>query len=675
MTEPPAQERVRHALLRDGGRWPDVRLAGLELMPDGTVELLRVPAVTPPHIVSPGSAEPSGLALDDRCGLYIADAHGRRLMRDALDCPARLLVPGTPASGGPFDGPRGICIGPFGWLFVADAAAGKVLVLSTPDLSVRDAWSAGLSRPIAVAPAGVKGVYVLDVGLDRILRFDPFGVPDVAFDAGFGPPAGPVHPRAIAAAPDGTLYVAVSRGVERFTPTGSSAGPRLALGTRTQALAVSGDVLYVADEPSGEIVLFSVLDGHELGRVGGFRGPVSALATSPGGRVYIKNDAEHLYLVAEPGAGRAAQGTLTTSVPLRAGEDAYWWRATVDADIPDGAAVVLDLAAEPDQRAPRWRRAAAPDTLVEPLLGQAEWLWLRVTLVANDAGGSPTLHQVRAETAGDEYSRYLPAVYSREPQAAESLERLLALAKAQLGDLEGEIELLARRFRAATASGADLERLAQWMAFPLPELVSAARDPGKLRRLLDEVRELDESRGTPRGLQRALEIYAGTSAEVLEEFRTRGVWQLGDAALGFDSQLSPTAVDGAVVGSTAVGSSGPESAEHWGSALFTATAHRFSVLVPAAQAPTVDDQRRVRDTIEREKPAHAAYHLCFTGPKLRVGFQARVGLDAIVGVPSDSFELDGPTRLGIETRTADEEEPPAAVAGGRRRIGIDALVG
>jgi hypothetical protein len=52
-----------------------------------------------------------------------------------------------------------------------------------------------------------------------------------------------------------------------------------------------------------------------------------------------------------------------------------------------------------------------------------------------------------------------------------------------------------------------------------------------------------------------------------------------------------------------------------------------------------------------------------------------VGLDAIVGVPSDSFALDGPTRLGIETRTADEEEPPAAVAGGRRRIGIDALVG
>jgi phage tail-like protein len=675
MTDPLAQERVRHARLRDGARWAEVSLDGLEVMPDGTVELRRVPAVTPPYVAAPGFAEPSGLALDSRCGLYLTDTPGQRVIRDALDGPHRSVVPGVPGAGGPFEEPRGICVGPFGWLFVADAAAGKILVLSTPDLSVRDVWSSGLSRPVAVAPAGGEGVYVLDAGLDRVLRFDPFGVADAAFDGRLAPPTGPEHPRAITAATDGTLYVAVARGVEPFTPAGAPAGSRLATGTRPQALAVRADVIYVADTRSGEILLVSRLDGDELGRVDGFRGPVSALAAGPDGRLYIKTGSDDHYLVAEPGTGRVRHGTLATDQPLDAGENASWWRATADADVPDGAAVSLELAAEPEQRAPRWVQAAASDTLVEPLLDQASWLRLRVTLIANETGESPTLHQVRAETAGDDYMRYLPAVYARDAGAGKPVEQLLAVAKAQLGDLEGEIGLLARRFRTATASPLELERLARWLAFPLPELVAAEQDPERVRQLLDEAPELDESRGTLHGVRRAVEIYAGAWAAIIEDFRTRGLWQLGDAAVGFETQLAPTAVDGTVVGSTAVGSTGPESAETWGSALFAATAHRFSVLVPAAQAPTPDDRRRVRDTIERDKPAHARYHLCFTAPRLRVGFQSRVGLDAIVGVPRDTFQLDSTMRLGLETQTAEDGEPQAAAAGHKGQLGIDALVG
>jgi phage tail-like protein len=675
MTDPLAQERVRYARLRDGARWPDARLDGVEVMPDGTVELRRVPAVADPQLTAPAVAEPSGLALDGHCGLYVADAPGARLIRDALDCPHRYVVPGVPGAGGPFIEPRGICVGPFGWLFVADAAAGRILVLSTPDLPVRDAWVSGLSRPVAVASAGDRGVYVLDAGLDRVVRFDPFGLADAAFDGRLAPPAGPAHPRAIASASDGTLYIAAAGGVHRFTLAGDPAGPQVATGTRPQALAVTAEILYVADARSGEILLLSRLDGDELGRVEGFQGPVSALAAAPHGRLYIKTGSDDHYLVAEPGTGRVRRGTLAINRPLDAGEDAFWWRATADADVPDGAAVVLELAAEPEPRAPLWVQAAASDTLVEPLVDQASSLWLRVTLVANDVGESPTLHEVRAETAGDDYMRYLPAVYSRDAAAAVPVEQLLAVAKAQLGDLEGEIGLLARRFWTATASPIELERLARWLAFPIPELVTAAQDPDRVRQLLEEAPELDESRGTLHGLRRAIEIYAGASANIFEDFRTRGLWQLGDAALGFETQLAPTAVDGTVVGSTAVGSTGPESAETWGSALFAATAHRFSVLVPTAHASTPDDRRRVRETIERDKPAHASYHLCFTAPKLRVGFQARVGLDAIVGVPSDTFQLDSAMRLGLQTRTAGDGEPRAAAAGRKGQLGVDALVG
>ena len=38
----------------------------------------------------------------------------------------------------------------------------------------------------------------------------------------------------------------------------------------------------------------------------------------------------------------------------------------------------------------------------------------------------------------------------------------------------------------------------------------------------------------------------------------------------------------------------------------------------------------VRLVIEREKPAHTTYDLCVIQPRLRVGVQARVGVDAIV---------------------------------------------
>jgi len=51
--------------------------------------------------------------------------------------------------------------------------------------------------------------------------------------------------------------------------------------------------------------------------------------------------------------------------------------------------------------------------------------------------------------------------------------------------------------------------------------------------------------------------------------------------------------------------------------------------------------------IEREKPAHTAYHLCVIQPGFRVGFQARLGIDAVVGPPTRV-----PTRLGSAADSA-----------------------
>jgi hypothetical protein len=47
----------------------------------------------------------------------------------------------------------------------------------------------------------------------------------------------------------------------------------------------------------------------------------------------------------------------------------------------------------------------------------------------------------------------------------------------------------------------------------------------------------------------------------------------------------------------------------------------------------------VRAVIEREKPAHTTYHLCVIEPRMRVGAQARLGIDTIVS--------QGPPPAGI----------------------------
>lgn len=67
----------------------------------------------------------------------------------------------------------------------------------------------------------------------------------------------------------------------------------------------------------------------------------------------------------------------------------------------------------------------------------------------------------------------------------------------------------------------------------------------------------------------------------------------------------------------------------FGEALFSEVAYQFSVLVYRSQLGCDQTLVRLRDVIEQEKPAHASYHLCVIEPLLRVGFQARVGVEGM----------------------------------------------
>ena len=135
--------------------------------------------------------------------------------------------------------------------------------------------------------------------------------------------------------------------------------------------------------------------------------------------------------------------------------------------------------------------------------------------------------------------------------------------------------------------------------------------------------------------------------------------------------LAPGHPQGAVLGATAtLDNSNLLTNEDFGAPLFAELAHRFTVLVYQSQLNCAETLPLIRAAIEREKPAHTVYHLCSIQPRMRVGFQARVGIDSVVG------GLPLQASLGIATVGEDViGGEPRGFAGPHTRVGIDTRVG
>jgi hypothetical protein len=174
-------------------------------------------------------------------------------------------------------------------------------------------------------------------------------------------------------------------------------------------------------------------------------------------------------------------------------------------------------------------------------------------------------------------------------------------------------------------------------------------------------------RGTLEGLRESIAFETGVSAVIEEPIQAVSWWVLpasvdpcgpaadsddGDAdagsSLGLTTMLAQSAPQGAVIGSTAIlDRSRITAPEDFGTALFDEAAHRFSVtLYPSCCGP--DQSAAVARVVDREKPAHTTYHLCRFEPRMRVGLQARVGVDAIVGRSVALGRLDETSLLGLQ---------------------------
>jgi phage tail-like protein len=292
--------------------------------------------------------------------------------------------------------------------------------------------------------------------------------------------------------------------------------------------------------------------------------------------------------------------------------------------------------------------------------------------------------QVEATTAARSYIDHLPAVYAREDQADDFLRRWLALFRAELGDAETLLDEMARRFDPAMAPRDHLAWLAGWLAFQLPNREAPRWSIGWLRELILKAQDIYTRRGTKTGLREAIERHTGLRVEIIEAYRERRIWQLGfTSRLGFDTGLPAARADGAVVpdsgetlvvGEFIVDQSGPQQQSDLGAPLFDETAHLFSVVLPAGRCLDEEGRARLRGIVDAEKPAHTDYHLCLIEPRMRIGFQARIGVDSIVAGPREPLALNA-SRLGLDAFVAGSCRDSGARLGYRSSIGQTMRVG
>ncbi len=499
--------------------------------------------------------------------------------------------------------PLGLAVDARNLLYVADSHNHRVQVVRPHDGSVavvlgaRDAWGrptpgdddGAMREPVDVAiDKRTCLVYVLDRAAERVHVFD------------------------------GRFRHVVSFAVVRTSPPGAAPPPL--------------DLAAIAVDDDGSVLILDLAWPRllHLGADGAPLAEVSLGATA------------HPRFAGLRGRRRFATSGVAIVGPLDAGTpDVAWHRVLVDADAPAGTGIEVQTFASNDPAGPptEWAPGAPvriPVAGAEPPSGEydrlvlpahrtdpapptdrGQYLWVRLTLVGRrDRPGddvavdSPRVRGLRVLFPRNSYLQSLPRMYSRrhrEPPGATFLERVLALFEHRLTDYEQRYEDVSRLVNVDAAPEDWIEWLGSWFGL--------AFDPSwpveRKRLLLAEIASLYRRRGTPAALARFIEIYTGKAPALVEAFtrRPRGSQTLGRTVLG-DVRAGEVAGDPA------------------------AYAHRFTAYV---YIDSEDDRARmepvVRKILAEQRPAHTAVDVHIVLPAARVGAQASVGLDFVVGGP------------------------------------------
>ena len=481
---------------------------------------------------------------------------------------------------------------------------------------------------------------------------------------------------------------------------------------KPMGIVATADAVYVGDNELQRIFKFSAADGSFLGEAVGYEGPVSALAIDHAGNLLVHNGGSSVPLTLAINAGRRTRGVLWSEAISASATAVAWHRVeAICAALPDGVHLRLFFhvsdnpndqpPVNPDDNEPfsdpKWKPTATnPDPFLDThdlFIGGAptRYLWI-AALFLSDGRNTPSVSQVLVEFDHDGYLAQLPAIYQTDPISRDFLLRFLALMETLYQDLENKIARLPALFDPRATPQEILPWLATWLGLDLDDRWNEETQ----RQLIATAFERYGRRGTVAGLRESLRLFAGVTGIIQEPILNAAWWSLPVSAttcgcgcnrnrtqlpqwqntensvLGATTMLAASQPQGAVLGSTAtLDYSTLITNEEFGSPLFEDVAHQFTVQIYRSSLMRAETISEVRAVLDREKPAHTDYHLCVIEPRMRVGFQAAVGIDTVVGGSAEDIKL-GHAMLGDYDVIGGA---PAGKVGDQNRIGIETRLG
>jgi len=691
--------RNKYWLLDSVAGWQIATSDGTYFTPvDGDITLDPLPgsAVFLDRSLVCGIACPVALAADAKGRLFVMDGATDRVTVLDLSAKRAQVITAFGGSGAAlrhFKTPRSLTVLPSGAIAVADTGNGRVQLFSGPPYVLLHVWGAPdvSMKPCAVASDHCGIVYILDRKSRSILRVRASG--EWLDPIGAGVLTDPVE---LAVSADQTLAVVDGRGTNAAIvvfPANGDKPVRLTLVPAPLSLtfdasgnlyAGTGNAIVSKIEPHDAPDATQVL-GWSLGGdgVSDADGSIAKVAWITGGLAAILDNptagsAPRLFSMDPAGAYRLT-GSFTTA-PLDSDiETCSWHRVQVMGTVPYGTSLLVESQTSDDNS--KWTPFVTcallggdnPDCLIQSVPGR--YLQLRFTLQSNGTA-TPQIHALQVFFPRQSYLQYLPAVFQDDDQSRLFLDRFLSIFQTTFDGLDSFLDNLWQLFDPFMTPDTVFPWLAAWVALPLDPGLTAAQK----RQLLKTAFQTYLIRGTVAGLQRVIQDYTGVAnIRILEHFRLRN-WTALPLEGGLDQGArlwSQNFYARLQVGvSSTIGSFRLTNAPQPASEPYDWGANQFSVLFPANPYTVSDTTAQVQKILDREKPAHTQAFLCPIFPRLRVGVQATLGVDAYVG-KANAMILGKLATLSYDSvlaRSQTDRETQALGLSPYPRLGADARI-
>jgi phage tail-like protein len=353
----------------------------------------------------------------------------------------------------------------------------------------------------------------------------------------------------------------------------------------------------------------------------------------------------HDAIGAPPPAGLHREGAIAT-VALDSGMPrCRWHRVQLDADIPPGTGLQVQVASSDDAlatpHADDWQVMAggASDFLIDQAPGR--FLYLRIAF-RGDGVHTPLLRRVRIDFPRSTSLDSLPPVFRENPRAEDFTERFLSLFDASMAQIDDALG----QFPAALDVDSTRAEMLPWLASFLDLVFDPSWERSRQRAILAALPRLYRMRGTVAGLQLAIRLVFDAEVAIQELAFERAWGHLGGAPLGavrlFGKARARFSLGRSALGAAPVSSYGNPDLDPVASG-----AYRFRVLVPPGPVVSPLSLQRLARLVESQKPAHTQATVRSGGGGFVLGSFSAIGIDSVLGpLPAPVLGAAGSIRLG-----------------------------